>query len=106
MREQGKDSVVVLTNDAEQFATTWPDALPNPPCQYTPAALAGFSGASFCTVQAAEYCKCTTACSDFQDWRDVPRFGYPFAQTDVLCRGFFIYVLRSVGQMIGSTMHF
>ena len=30
MREQGNDSVIVLTDDADQFATTWPDTLPNP----------------------------------------------------------------------------
>lgn len=30
MYQQGNDSVVVLTDDADQFATTWPDTLPNP----------------------------------------------------------------------------
>lgn len=30
MLKQGNDSVIVLTDDVEQFATTWPDTLPNP----------------------------------------------------------------------------
>ena len=30
MLKQGNDSVIVLTDDVEQFLTTWPDTLPNP----------------------------------------------------------------------------
>ena len=30
MLKQGNDSVIVLTDNLEQFATTWPDSLPNP----------------------------------------------------------------------------
>ena len=82
MLKRGNDSVIVLTDNIEQFKESWPGSLPSPArpklsYQYAFATLAGVARAGSCSISTTEHCKCLAPGSNLQEWRSLLRSGMP-----------------------------